>query len=382
MEEINRPLRSKKNFFFYSVMFLMPVAVFALCSLSFIAYKTVRLFHVHQGWKGNIHAAHPQLGDAPVPNARGSQVFQSGPDIPTWSDEDGFRVPVDAPASSHPRPLILALGCSVTYGYSTRAEDAYPFLVGRSLNGTSKNAGVSGYGLCQMFLLAQKLLPALKPDYLLVQYSPWLVDRAQTPFQELHIGRIPTPYFYEKDSHFAIHPPVYSAKVFDFPFDRYVNAQGKWSDGWSFYWKVSVPLSVIDGFNRLKYSLYRGIGAIPKPTGSREGLITYVYNEINAIARENGAQTVIVVLGDDATPVKLNEQWFPSDALVVNAHDSLLKRLPLINAENYLKEYAHWRGSPPVVVDAHPNERAHRVITDAIVSAIRKSERTTKESKQ
>jgi hypothetical protein len=363
----------KKNPLFYTVMFLMPIAFFALCSLSYVAYKTVRLFHTRQGWKGHIHAVHPLLGYAPVPNARGAEVFQSGPDIPTWSDEDGFRVPVDKGASSHPRPLILALGCSCTYGYATRAEDAYPYLAGRSLNGTSKNAGVSGYGLSQMFLLAKKLLPALKPDYLLIQYSPWLVDRAQTPFQELHIGRIPMPYFYEKDSHFAIHPPVYSAKVFDFPFDRYVNAQGKWSDGWSFYWKVSVPLSIYDGWNMARYAISRGMGTIPKPTDAREGLIAYAYKEINGIARENGAQTVIVVLGDDATPVKFNEQWFPSDALLVNAHDSLLKRLPLLNAENYLKEYAHWRGCPPVVVDIHPNESAHRVITDAIVFAIGKS---------
>jgi hypothetical protein len=364
----------KKKPLFYIVMFLMPAAVFALCSLSYIAYKTVRLFHVPGGWKGTIHAFHPQLGDAPVPNARGSQVLQGGPDIPTWSDEDGFRIPDSGRASSHARPLILALGCSFTYGYATRAEDTYPYLVGQGLNGESKNAGVAGYGLCQMFLRAKKLLPALKPDYLLVQYSPWLVDRAQTPFQELHIGRIPTPYFYEKDSHFAVHPPVYPTMVFDFPFDRYITAQGKWIDGWSFYWNVSVPLWVSDGFHLLKYSLGRGIGSIPKPTGSREGLITYAYNEINAIAHENGAKMVIVVLGYEPTPVTLNEHWFPSDALVVNAQDTLIERLPIKNTEIYLKEYAHWRGSPPVVVDMHPNERAHRIIADALVSAIRKSE--------
>jgi hypothetical protein len=364
----------KKKLLFYTVMFLMPVAVFALCSLSYTAFKTVRLFHIQGGWKGKIHTSHPQLGYAHIPNARGAVLFQAGPEVPTWYDADGFRVPDRQSASSHPRPLILALGCSFTYGYATRAEETYTYLVGQSLNGESKNAGVVGYGLCQMFLLAKKLIPALKPDYLLVQYSPWLVDRAQTPVGALNIGRIPTPYFYEKDSRFVIHPPVYPAKVFDFPVDRYLNAQGKWGNGWSFYWKVSVPLLVYDGWNMARYTVSRGIGTVPKPTSSREGLITYVYNEINAIARENAAKTIIVVLGNDTTPVAIKEQWFPSNALIVNAHDSLLKRLPVLNAENYLKEYAHFRGCPPKIVDVHPNERAHRIIADALVSAIRKSE--------
>jgi hypothetical protein len=363
----------KKKLLFYTAMVLMVLAAFALCYLSFIAYKTVRLFHTQQGWIGTIHAPHPQLGDAPVANARGRQIFQSGPDIPTWSDENGFRVPAHPEAPSPPRPLILALGCSCTYGFSTRAEDAYPYLVGRLLNGQSRNAGVCGYGLSQMLLLAKKLLPTLKPDYLLVQYSPWLLDRAESPFQERHIGRIPTPFFYEKDSGFALHPPVYRTKIYDYPFDRFVNAQGTWSNGWSFFWKVSVPLTIYDDWKMVQYKISQGIGKTPKATGSQDKLIASVYNDINAIARENGAKMVVVVVGGNAAPVAFNEHWFPSDALFVNAHDSLLGRLPLVNTKNYLREYAHWRGEPAVVVDEHPNQRAHRVIAEAIVSVIGKA---------
>ncbi len=88
------------------------------------------------------------------------------------------------------------------------------------------------------------------------------------------------------------------------------------------------------------------------------------------MAEEYGARVLIVVLENLGTPVEVNEQLFPSDALLVNAYDALLRRLPIINSENYMKEYAHWRGSPPTVVDTHPNEAAHRIIADAIVSAI------------
>jgi hypothetical protein len=363
----------KKKLFFYAFMFLMPIALIAFCFLSYQAYKTVRLFHLQQSWIGKIHTGHPQLGYAYIPNARGSVIFQTGPDVPTWFDENGFRVPVDQGAASAQRPLIVALGCSFTFGYATPAEETFPYLVGEALHGTCRNAGMVGSGLCQMSLLAKKLLPALKPDYLLVQYSPWLIDRAQTPIGALNIGRIAMPYYYEEGSRFVIHPPVYPTKVFDFPFNRYINEQGKWKDGWSFFWKVSVPLSVYDDWNMIHYKIARGIGTTPKPTAARDRLITFAYNEINTIAQENGARMVIVVLGDDTTPVPVKEQWFPSNALVVHAHDSLLKRLPALGPANYLKEYAHWRGCPPVMVDQHPNQRAHRVIADAVVSAIRMS---------
>ena len=35
-------------------------------------------------------------------------------------------------------------------------------------------------------------------------------------------------------------------------------------------------------------------------------------------------------------------------------------------------EYSHWRGSPPRVVDDHPNEVAHKIIAEAIAMEIRK----------
>ncbi len=90
------------------------------------------------------------------------------------------------------------------------------------------------------------------------------------------------------------------------------------------------------------------------------------------MAKEFGARVVIVVLGY-AKPVEVNKQLFPSDALLVNANDALLRRLPVNNIENYNKEYAHWRGSPLRIVDSHPNEIAHKIITNAIVSEIRKA---------
>tara|TARA_B100000315_G_C14535543_1_gene568267 strand:+ start:171 stop:1310 length:1140 start_codon:yes stop_codon:yes gene_type:complete len=368
----------KKKFFFHTVMVLLLFAVFALAYMSYAAYKTVHIYQnikaKQRGWIGNVHAVDAELGYAPVPNSQGAHAFPIGPDIPMRYDEDGFRVPMEVGASSHPRPLFLELGCSFTYGDAAYAKDTYPYLVGLSLNGTSKNAGVCSYGLSQMLPLAKKLVPIHKPDYLLVQYSKWLVDRAQNPFAPSYFGKLPTPFFYEEDHSFALYPPVFLTKILDLPVSLYRNTPNNWIDAVSFYWNVGLPLSAHDDFNMLKYITYRIIGIIPPPTNSREELIEYVYKEINNVAEEYGVKVVIVVIGDNATPVEVKEQLFPSGALLVNAHDALLRRLSKINTENYLKEYAHWRGSPPRVVDTHPNDAAHSIIAGAIVSAITQAE--------
>ena len=376
--ENRRAISKKKIFFFYIGIVLLPLAVFAEAYMIYVAYRTVGIYKNiktdQRGWKGNVHAADAELGFSPVPNSVGAHVFPRGQVIPMRYDEDGFRVPMEVGKSSkRPRPLILALGCSFTYGDANYAKDTYPYLVGHSLKGTSKNAGVCGYGLSQMLLLAKRLVPIHKPDYLLVQYSTWLVNRAQKPFAPSYFGKLPAPFFYEKNHSLALYPPIFLTKIMELPIDRYRNTPTSWIDAFSFYWNVGLPLSFHDDFNMLKYRIYRRIGIIPNPTNTRDGLIKYVYKTINNVAEEYGARLVIVVLGGNANPVEVNEQLFPSDALLVNAHDALLRRLPITNIENFLTEYAHWRGSPSILVDAHPNETAHKIIADAIVSEIRQA---------
>lgn len=373
--ENKRAISKKKIFFFYTVIVLLSLAVFSIAYMSYVAYRTVPIYKKiktnQRGWRGNVHAADAELGFSSVPNSVGAHVFPIGPDIPMRYDEEGFRAPMEVEESSkRPRPLILALGGSFTYGDANYAKDTYPYLVGQSLKGTSKNAGRCSYGLSQMLLLAKRLVPIHKPDYLLVQYSTWLVDRAQKPFAPSYFGKLPAPFFYEIDHSFALYPPVFLTKKFELPVSRYRNTPTSWIDAFSFYWNVGLPLEFHDDFNMLKYKIHRSIGLIPNPTSKREELIKYVYEAITNVAEKCGARLVIVILGADANPVEVNEQLFPSHALLVNAHDALLRRLPIANMQNYNKAYAHWRGSPPVLVDRHPNETAHKIIAEAIVSEI------------
>lgn len=376
--ESNRIFSTKKKILFYTVMLLLPFSVITLAYISYTGYKSSQFYRNlktnQPGWAGKVYVADAQFGYVPVPNSEGSRVTPMGPNVPVRWDEDGFRVPLELDEASDQRPLILSLGCSFTFGELNYARDTFPYLIGRSLKGTSKNAAVGGYGLSQMLLLAEELVPIHKPDYLLVQYSPWLVNRAQYPFAPSNWGITPTPFFYEKDRSFALSPPVFLSKIQELPVDRYRDSPTNWLDAFSFYWNVGLPLIVHDDFNMLKFRAYSIAGAIPRPTSSRRDLIKHVYERINNVANEFDARVIIVVLGNNENPVPVDQQLFPPDALLVYAHDTLLERLPNPNRENYLDAYAYRWGSPPTNVDRHPNKAAHKLIAEAVVSAITQDE--------
>ncbi|MFC2084152.1 hypothetical protein ACFLS9_03765 [Bacteroidota bacterium] len=375
--ENKRAISKKRLFFFYTFIILIPVVLFAVVYMGYVAIQTADIYQYvkssQRGWKGKVHVADEKLGYAPVPGSSGAHVFPVGPDIPMQYDEDGFRVPIGARDSlKQQRPLVLALGCSFTYGDATYAKDTYPYLVGQSLGGSSKNAGVCGYGLSQMFLLSKKLIPIHKPDYLLVQYSGWLVRRARNPFPTSYFGKIPSPYFYDNEKSFALYPPVFLTKKTKLPIDQYRGTKKSIIDALSFYFRVGLPLFVHDHLNMLKYGINKNIGIIPDPTNAKDRLIKYVYKEICKVADKYGASVVVVVLGKNAKPVNVKEELFPPGVILVKTYEELLRRLPIANNDSYKEEYAHWRGSPPRVVDSHPNETAHKIIASTIVSAIRR----------
>lgn len=374
-----KPLSRKKKIGFRLIVLLIPVITISFLYFGYTAYRTRALYQYvksnQRGWRGKTIKPDAELGFAPIANSVGAEIFPIGEDIPARFDRDGFRVPLDEAKATPPdrRPMGLTLGCSFTYGAAARAEDTYPYLVGQTLGGTTRNAGVPSYGLAQMLMLAKRLAPAEKPDYLLVQYSPWLIERAQNPFAPAYFGKMPTPYFFSRQGSFGLEPPVFRTKIFDLPIDEYRNTPASFGNQLSFLWRVGLPLFVHDDFHMARYLGKRLLGRVPEPASDPDGVIKYVYGEIGNLARQSGAQLVIVVLGNDVSPVWINRDWFPEDAIIVNAHDFLLGNLPVVNQESYDKSYAFWRGTPPGIVDQHPNENAHRLIAEAVTRAILKS---------
>jgi hypothetical protein len=264
----------------------IPVAIAIVAYTGYVVWRSSWLYDQtklsRRGWIGRVHRNDPALGLAPVPGARGAHTFPIGPDLPMRFDENGFRVPADRAPEPDRRPLLLALGCSFTYGDATAAEETFPYLLGKAIGGTAKNAGVCGCGLAQMLLLARRLIPSLRPDWLVVQYSPWLTDRAMAPFAPSYEGRLPTPYFAED---LSLQRPVFQSKLLDLDFDSYRRTPKSAAEFLSFFWRIGLPLSLYDHVNMASYGIRAKLGRVPAPARDGTEVERAVYQEIAHLAR-------------------------------------------------------------------------------------------------
>lgn len=353
---------------------LLYIGVLVLAYVGFVTYRGVRLYTYlkakERGWHGDVHQPDPRLGYAPIPGAQGAHVFPVGLDLGMRYDRQGFRVPVDQlERRPRSRPLILTLGGSFTYGDATPAEQTYPHLVASGLGGTELNAGVPGYGLAQMMLLAQSLIPRHRPDFVLVQYSPWLAERAISGFAPTYTGRLPTPYFFEREGQFELHEPSFMTNIFDRPIWQYRDGEAGLAEASRFIVRTAGPMILEEDWNLTHHHVKRFLGFTPRPSANAEAVVEAVYEEISRVAQKNGAEVLIVVIGRTpeavTVPAGLEEL-----GQVVDAHGAMLSRLPERDLDSYREVFGHWRGSPPTLVDGHPNPVAHQIIADSLLRAI------------
>lgn len=366
-----------KKVAFYSVMLLIVALGVSAVYIAYTAYQSRLVYwqikQNQRGWSGTVHRSDPILGFVSIPGSSGAELFPIGPGVPARYDSEGFRIPADdKDAPGDQRPLFLALGCSFTYGAATPAESTFPYLVGKRLGGSTRNAGICSYGLAQMTILAQDLIVAQKPDFVIAQYSTWLVNRAVNPFAPSYFGKLPSPYFYDSEP-VRIAPPIFKTKVMELPIDKYRHTEKGMLDRLRFLWDVGLPLAIHDDFHMVVYYLKRALNLKPVPTSEKTKVIEHAYREIADATKDAGARLVIVVLGRNAETTDIPRDLFPPDAIVVDAQSALLAKLSEKTNEAYSKAYKHWRGNPPKVVDGHPNERAHNIIADEIVWHIRRA---------
>jgi hypothetical protein len=327
-----------------------------------------------RGWAGKMHEPDPELGFRMIPGARGAETFPIAPDVAACVDREGFRVPADAPEPSpRTRPLVLALGCSYTYGAACAAEDTFAYRVATRLHGSCVNAGVCSYGLAQMLILARKLIPLLEPDYVLFQHSPWLVSRSQSRYAGTYFGLVPTPTFIEEDGASRLRPPLFQSLVFDLPLERYSHAEQGFLGFLSFQWRVGLPLFLHDDAHKIGLALSMASDT-PTPNAA---LAERVHAEVAALSAQHRSRLVYVLIGYGCPPVPVPDDIQKSGCAVAYASVALCASIPDIEGKKYAEQfraymarYAHWAGDPPEMIDPHPNREAHAVIADTILTAI------------
>ena len=328
-----------------------------------------------RGWSKRVYMPDGDLGFAPVPGALGGDMLPGGPPVPTRFDQQGFRVPISDAPSDRQRPLVLALGDSFTYGAACLAEEAFPHLVARALGGTALNAGSPSYGLAQMLILARRLIPRHAPDIVLVQHSGLVVARAQARYAQSFFGMMPTPYFAGAGTGARLQPPPFGNRVLDLPLTEFRNTPRSVWDYASFLRRAALPLFTHDDVAVAFVEAGQRLRLLPAVAADPEPVVRAVYSEIAKLCRDHGATMLIVLLGRPPSAERRLE--LQRHATAVDAELALCRALDAgcevpVLSDAYLLAYGHLRGSPPQLVDSHPNPRAHAVIAEEVVKAIRR----------
>jgi hypothetical protein len=336
---------------------------------STIIYRCVK--DGQRGWVGNIHRPDAELGCAVVPGGSGAEFYAIGPNVPSRIGEDGFRVPCEAPLrrNSAAGIKVLALGCSFTFGSTCLAEESYPYLIASELDAECLNAGLCSAGLAQMEIQGRRLIPKHRPQIVLVQYSPWLVERSIVPFAPTYWGTCPCPYYYDAGGGgHAIQPPVFTASETLLSAAKYRSSERGMKDFLSFFFEIGLPNCVYEDACLSKCGLMRAAGLVPRPSTDKAGIIQDVYGELHRQCKSVGARMVIVGMRESLeNESPLPTESFPAGVDVVETREALVANLSDTTPEAWNRAYYHWCGNPPVCIDGHPNQRAHRIIADVVL---------------
>jgi len=327
-----------------------------------------------RGWYQQPHMSDPQLGFAPRPGAQGYHTFPDSTFLAMRYDEGGFRVPVEPmPTGAADSALILFLGCSFTYGDAVAAENTFAHLVADSLNFRYHNAGVCSWGLSQMYLRGQELIQELKPDYVVVQYSPWLVERGISHLAPSNSILVPSPYITNVENEVSISAPLFKAYSFDLPLGKYKTTPNSITDYLKFAFRIGWPLQLYSDYHRYRIALGRKVGALPPSLKDKEAVERAVYSSLIETIKAEGGQPILLGISQSENTEALEAMGEQLNLnRVANADARLWEVLPDDSRDTYAEAYFHWKilDGERVVVDRHPNKNAHQLIAETIIEQI------------
>lgn len=106
----------------------------------------------------------PTLGWAPIPGSSGTLLGKPFSFTAEGTREQNRdRPPVTG-------PLMIAFGDSMTEGFAVGNDETWPAHLERLTGRRVLNAGVRGYGLDQMMLRAERMIPELKPSTVVLAF--------------------------------------------------------------------------------------------------------------------------------------------------------------------------------------------------------------------
>jgi hypothetical protein len=322
-----------------------------------------------------LFQTNPQLGYSPIPNNTGNHHYDNGQisvNIPAVTDAEGHRTYTQKYIISNDTTLLF-LGCSFSWGDYSLAEETFAYLTAKKMHSSYVNAGVSGYGLAQMLLLAKELIAQKKPAYVVAQYSPWLADRATAGFTPTFFGTRFSPYFAKAEGKDTLALPAYLSYLDEVPFEYYKHSEPSTKDKISFLKNVGWPVLFKPYVKKLLFNTKVALGRVPKPNSNKEEVERYFYQSLLNICKASNARLVVLNVNaayDNGYTKDKFCQLVGRDncgqILFADAHSALCKGVK-DNGE-YISKYAHQKDG--VIYDGHPNREAAEIISNEIVKTI------------
>lgn len=115
-------------------------------------------------------ASHPSLGFVLKPDHASALATH---------DSQGFRVTPSPAAAMLLQPPVLATGNSFAYGLEVADGESWPAYLQALLDRQVVNAGVPGYGLDQIVLRTELLVPEIKPVVTVLSFIPDDIPRTE-----------------------------------------------------------------------------------------------------------------------------------------------------------------------------------------------------------
>ncbi len=331
------------------------------------------LKHQERGWKGTPYRSHSLLGYTNKPNARLLMTFRGSKTIASYHNAQGFRC-VAADTNQQTTDVALAfLGCSYTYADACIAEQSFAHATAKTLNMKYLNAGTCSYGLAQMVAQARAIVPKHKPKFLVVEYAPWLVTRAQQMYAPSYFGKVPTPYF---DENAKLVKPAFLPEMDNLGTEKFQNSTNNVVVYGSFLLKIGLPYFYKNDLNVLKTWCKTTTGMQPKPNQNGDQIKTQVFSEIQELCCKNNCKLIVWGISDN--------EMLQKPTILDSLHILFLNTDSLLNPKNefktyetYLKKYGHWQKNSPTdssIIDVHPNATAHQIIAAGLVGLLRKTD--------
>lgn len=318
------------------------------------------------------------LAHKAVPGAKGNYVYyiedsakgriKGGVEV--LFDANGFRVVPDS-LKIKSDTTDLYLGCSFTFGDFLDGRFGYPYITSKLLGHNYINAGASGYGIGQMFQLANRLIKKDRFKYVFIQLSPWLTQRAMDLSGPSYYSYRPYPYFSDEGAGFKLNFPLFSTSMYSSSNVRETEP--------TYYEKLKFVLkdgrrTEINDYTAFKLAkLKMSLSILPAPTTRRAELEKYFYDYVIDLCKKNNVTPVLIKLQYPDADSKEIVSYLKDKAQIIDLDIDLNKKVEE-TGKDYKKLFSvyHISGKDTIIYDNHPNKLANELFSNRIYNDLKK----------